>query len=63
MQKEYSQKAYIAKMKRLIGALEEGKAFVIQVKGKKIRVPAGAEISVEYEKDTKGRELEFQIKW
>lgn len=62
MEKKYSQKAYIAKIKRLIESLEKGKAFTIQVKGKKIRIPANSEISIEYEKDRKN-ELEFQIKW
>lgn len=63
MQKKYSQKAYIAKIKRLVAALESGKAFAIQLKGKKIRIPSGAEISIEYEKEGKKNELEFQIKW
>ena len=63
MEKKYSPKAYITKMKRLIEALENGKAFPIQVKGKKITIPANSEISIEYEKDGKENELEFQIKW
>ena len=54
---------HIAKMKRFIVALEKNKPFVIQVKNKKIRIPAEAEISIEFEKDDKGNELEFQIKW
>lgn len=64
MEKKYSQKAYIAKIRRLIDALDKGKAFTIQVKGKKIKIPAfGSEISIEYEKEGKKNELEFQIKW
>lgn len=63
MEKSYSQKAYIAKIKRLIESLEKGKAFVIQVKGRKIRIPADSEISIEFEKEGKKNELEFQIKW
>lgn len=62
MEKKYPKKAYIAKMKRMLKALENGKAFSIQVKGKKITVPVNSEISIEYEKDEKN-ELEFQIKW
>lgn len=62
MEKTYTQKQYIAKIKRLIESLENGKAFTIQLKGKKIRIPANSEISIEYEKDRKN-ELEFQIKW
>lgn len=63
MEKSYSQKEYIAKIKRLIESLENGNAFAIQVKGKKIRIPASSKISIEYEKDGKEKELEFQIKW
>lgn len=63
MEKKYSQKAYIIKIKRLVKTLEKGKAFTIQVKGKKIRIPANSKISIEYEKDGKENELEFQIKW
>lgn len=63
MEKKYSQGAYIAKIKRLIESLEKGETFSIQVKGKKIRIPADSEISIEYEKDGKKNELEFQIKW
>ncbi|MDP1883903.1 MAG: amphi-Trp domain-containing protein [Candidatus Moranbacteria bacterium] len=62
MEKKYSKKMYIAKMKRFIAALEKGRPFSIQVKGKKIRIPAEAEISIEFEKDERN-ELEFQIKW
>lgn len=53
---------YIAKMKRFIAALEKGRPFSIQLKNKKIRIPADAEISIEFEKDGRS-ELEFQIKW
>jgi amphi-Trp domain-containing protein len=63
MEKKYSQKAYIVKIKRLIESLENGKDFLIQVNGKRIRIPANSEISIEYEKDGKENELEFQIKW
>ncbi|MDZ4385040.1 MAG: amphi-Trp domain-containing protein [Candidatus Moranbacteria bacterium] len=62
METKYSKKTYIAKMKRFIVALEKGRPFSIQVGGKKIRIPAEAEISIEFEKDDRN-ELEFQIKW
>lgn len=63
MEKSYSQKSYISKIKRLVESLENGKSFAIQVKGKKIRVPANSEISIEYERSGKKNELEFQVKW
>ncbi|EKE24960.1 MAG: hypothetical protein ACD_5C00343G0003 [uncultured bacterium] len=62
MEKELSRKAYINKLYRLIESLKDGKAYTIQIKGKRIRVPASAEISIEYEKDGEN-ELEFQVKW
>ena len=63
MEKKYSKKMHIAKMKRFIASLERGKSFSIQVKNKKIRIPADAEISIEFEKEGKENELEFQVKW
>lgn len=63
MEKTYTEKMHIAKMKRLISALEADKPFAIQIKGKKIRVPKDARVSIEYEKDGKNNELEFQVKW
>lgn len=63
MEKKYSQKAYISKIRRLVEALEENKSFTIQVGGKRIRIPVDSKISIEYEKDGKENELEFQIKW
>lgn len=62
MEKELSREVYINKLERLIESLKNGKAYTIQIKGKRIRVPADAQISVEYEKDDQ-KELEFQIKW
>ncbi len=62
MEKKYPKKSYVAKMKRLIKSLEKNKPFFIQLKNKKIRIPAGAAISVEFEKDGQN-DLEFQIKW
>ena len=62
MEKKYSKKMHIAKMRRFITALEEGRTFTIQLKNKKIRIPADAEISIEFEKDDQN-ELEFQVTW
>lgn len=62
MEKKYAKKMYIAKMKRLIKSLEKNKPFSIQVKNKKIKIPADAAISIEFEKDGQN-ELEFQVKW
>jgi amphi-Trp domain-containing protein len=63
IEKNISKKAFINKLKRLIANLESHEAFTIQIKKKKINVPAKTELRVEYEKDGLGGELEFELKW
>ena len=63
IEKVYSTKQFIAKLRRLADALESGNPFSIQVAGKRIRVPANASISVEHERSEGTEEVEFQIKW
>lgn len=63
IERVYSTKQFIAKLRRLADALESGKPFSIQVAGKRIRVPANASISVEHEKGEGSEEVEFQLKW
>jgi len=53
----------VAKLRRLVDALESGKPFRIQVAGERIRVPARAEFSIEHERDGDSEEVEFQLKW
>jgi amphi-Trp domain-containing protein len=63
IEKVYSTKQFIAKLRRLADALESGTPFSIQVAGKRIRVPANASISIEHEKSEGTEEVEFQLKW
>ena len=63
VEKIYSTKQFIAKLRRLADALESGSTFSIQVAGKRIRVPAKASISVEHERSEDSEEVEFQLKW
>ena len=63
IERVYSTKQFIAKLRRLADALESGTPFSIQVAGKRIRVPANASISVEHEKGEGSEEVEFQLKW
>lgn len=65
MEKEkiLSKKVLIPKLRRWLEALERDESFTIQVKGKKIFVPASAKVSVEFESSREGKELEFQVKW
>ena len=63
VEKVYSTKQFIAKLRRLADALESGSTFSIQVAGKRIRVPANTSISVEHERSEDSEEVEFQLKW
>lgn len=63
VEKSYSTKAMAAKLRRLAEALENETAFEIQVAGKRIRVPASANIEIEYEQNGDECELEIEIKW
>ena len=63
VEKGYSNKQTAEKLRRLAEALEQGKAFEIQVSGQRIYVPANATIDFEYERDEESHELEVEIKW
>jgi amphi-Trp domain-containing protein len=63
VEKVYSTKEFVAKLRRLADALESGNAFSIQVAGERIYVPANASISVEHERSEGTEEIEFQLKW
>ena len=62
VEKIYSTKQFVAKLRRLADALESGSKFSIQVSGKRIYVPAHASISVEHEQSEDSEEVEFQLK-
>ena len=63
VEKGYSNKQTAEKLRRLAEAIEQGKAFEIQVSGQRIYVPADATIDFEYETDDESHELEVEIKW
>lgn len=63
IEKVYSKKEFIKKLRRLADALEKDKKFIIQVAGEKINIPKDAIINIEHEKGKFEEELEFQIKW
>ena len=63
VEKGYTTKDTVEKLRRLADALEEGKAFEIQVSGERIYVPADAHFAFEYEKEGSNHELELEIKW
>jgi amphi-Trp domain-containing protein len=63
IEKTYSTKEFIAKLRRLADALEEGKQFNIQIAGERIYVPTDAVYNIEHEREGDEEEIEFQIKW
>ncbi|MEM6646452.1 MAG: amphi-Trp domain-containing protein [Bacteroidota bacterium] len=63
IEKTYSTAEFVAKLRRLADALEQGKAFEIQIAGERIYVPVRAIYNIEHEREDGEEEIEFQIKW
>lgn len=63
IEKTYSTKEFVAKLRRLADALEQGKKFTIQIAGERIYVPVSAEFNIEHEREGVEEEIEFQLKW
>ncbi len=63
IEKSYTTKQMIAKLRRLADCLEQGKRFQIQIAGERILVPADAVFNIEHERGKTMEEVEFQFKW
>lgn len=63
IERGYSNAEFVAKLRRLADAIENGERFEIQVGGERIYVPAKATFTVEHERSDNQEEIEFQIKW
>ena len=63
VEKVYTNRQFIAKLRRLADFLEKGKRFNIQIAGERIYVPSDAIVNIEHERGKKEEEIEFQIKW
>ena len=63
LEKAYSTKEIVAKLRRLADALEQGKQFNIQIAGERIYIPADAVFNIEHEREGEEEEVEFQFKW
>ena len=63
IEKAYSIKQTVTKLRRLADCIEQGKPYRIQVAGEKINVPADAVFNIEHEREGNSEELEFQFKW
>ncbi len=63
IEKTYSQKAFVEKLRRLADAIEKGKRFEIQIAGERILAPVRAQYNIEHEREGNSEEIEFQVKW
>jgi amphi-Trp domain-containing protein len=63
IEKGYSKREFVAKLRRLADAIEQDGRFVIQVAGERIHVPAHAVFNIEHERSRDAEEVEFQIAW
>ncbi|MDZ7582103.1 MAG: amphi-Trp domain-containing protein [Deltaproteobacteria bacterium] len=63
IEKGYSTKQMVAKLRRLADCLEKNKPFKIQIAGENITIPAMATFNIEHEREGNAEEIEFQFKW
>ena len=63
VEKVYTAKQFVSKLRRLADAIENDRRFRIQVAGERVSVPPDAMISVEHERSGAEEEVEFQIRW
>lgn len=63
VEKAYSTKEVIEKLRRLADALEKGESFRVQIKGKRVSIPPSATIEFEYERRGNVEEVEIELKW
>lgn len=63
VEKSYSTKEVVAKLRRLADALEEKKTFEIQIAGERIYVPPHATVEFEYERVGDEEEVEIELRW
>ena len=63
VEKSYSNKEVVAKLRRLADALEAEKIFEIQIAGERIYVPPHATVEFEYERHEDEEEVEIELRW
>jgi len=65
VEKQYDKTAVVAKLRRLADALEQEKAFEIQIAGQRVYMPASAAVTVEFEYERTGdeEEIEVEVRW
>lgn len=63
IEKTYTMKAFVTKLRRFADALESGEQYTIQIKNDRVIVPRHAKVSIEHERTKDEEEIEFQIRW
>ncbi len=63
IEKEYTTKQMVAKLRRLADCLEKDKPFRIQIAGERLNIPSSAIFNIEHEREGNMEEVEFQFKW
>ena len=63
VEKSYSNKEVVAKLRRLADALEEETTFEIQIAGERIYIPPYATVEFEYERQGDEEEVEIELSW
>jgi amphi-Trp domain-containing protein len=63
VEKGYPKADFVAKLRRLADAVENGDRFVIRIAGERVSVPVRARFNIEHERADGEEEIEFQIKW
>lgn len=63
LEKTYSDKEFVEKLRRLADCIENNERFEIQIAGERVYVPVRAVYSIEHEREEGAEEIEFQIKW
>ena len=63
IEKGYTTKQMVAKLRRLADCLEKDQPFRIQIAGERVNIPSGAIFNIEHEREGNMEEIEFQFKW
>jgi amphi-Trp domain-containing protein len=63
VEKSYSNREVVAKLRRLADALEADKTFEIQIAGERVYVPPYATVEFEYQRAGEEEEIEIELKW
>lgn len=63
IEKNYTIKQTVQKLRRLADCLEAGKAFRIQIANERVYIPSKIVFNIEHEREGKNEEVEFQFKW